>query len=152
MYLERKTDGKIFRTISEAVADFKCPGPCTPDCPLSQVVPAGENGADAHMCDPEYYMVYPVTVADRIGCKLIFADLPPEETRRYVAVIRASAVRDVQHAVVSDAEPSDDGAWADDPEAEIFLGFFNGTDALAEAARYGCTVPENVRLIPIPKD
>lgn len=70
----------------------------------------------------------------------------------FAAVIRASAVRDVQCATVPDAEPADDAAWEDCPEAEVFLGFFHGPDALTEASKYGCTAPENVRLVPVPED
>ncbi len=151
MYLERKSDGKIFRTMSEAVIDFKCPGPCTPECPLHPTVP-GRDGTLVHMCDPGYYKTHQVTVAGLIGCRLVLADLPAEGTRRYAAVIRTSAVRDAQYAVVTDADPADDGAWEDDPEAEIFLGFFRGADALDQAAKYGRTAPKNVRLIPVPED
>lgn len=71
-----------------------------------------------------------------------------------VAVIRSSAVRDVQYAAVPDAPLEDDSAWLDMDEAEIFLGIFPGSadEAKAAAADYACTDPANIRLIDIPQD
>lgn len=76
----------------------------------------------------------------------------PKSKKRYVAVIKSSAVRDVQFAKTADAGPLDDDAWADLPEAEIYAGTFtcgSEADARAAGASYAGTVKENIRVIPI---
>lgn len=69
----------------------------------------------------------------------------------YIALLKASAVRDVQFCTNAELDPMDDAAWEDLPEAEIYLGLFTGKDqkaVLLKAAEYANTVPENVRLVP----
>lgn len=44
-------------------------------------------------------------------------------TKKYVAVIKDSCVRDTQYAVRYDVEVDDDDAWRDANGVEIFLGF-----------------------------
>lgn len=159
MELIRNSDGKRYKDVAEAVNDIRCPGPCGPDCPLYPPVKltCAEN-ADVygHMCHPDYYNSHFMTVAAVLGCSVVMAphtgpsaqDEPAPGTA-YAAVLRASAVRDVQFCKNAERDPTDDGAWDDLPDAEIFLGFFSGPDALEEAARYGNTVTDNVRLIPV---
>lgn len=78
-------------------------------------------------------------------------ELSPVEPGRFVAVMKSSAARDTQFAVVPDADPADDGAWRDEPEAQPYLGIYSGTrdQCLADAARYADVDPANVRLIPV---
>lgn len=70
---------------------------------------------------------------------------------RYIAVIRQAAVRDVQFCTNTECDPADDGAWCDLPEAEIYLGVFEGCceDAMDAAARFANTDPGNIRLMQI---
>lgn len=156
MELIRKSDGKRYEDIAAAVDDIRCPGPCGPDCPLYPLVklPCAEKaGAYGHMCHPDYYNSHPMTVASALGCSIggsrggdADATIPDAA---YVAVIRSSAVRDVQFCKDAECDPTEDDAWDDLPDAEVFLGLFSGPDALAKAAEYGNTVPDNVRLIPV---
>lgn len=70
----------------------------------------------------------------------------------YIALIKHSAVRDAQYALVPDADPMDDGAWTDASEAEIYLGIRTDESrdaAVAWAAEYAGTAPENIRLVEI---
>lgn len=71
---------------------------------------------------------------------------------RFIALIKSSAVRDVQFARTVDPDPLDDSAWGDLPEAEVFLKIINADTpeaAAEEAAEYGMTAEENIRLIAI---
>lgn len=82
----------------------------------------------------------------------VVAESDAEETEsRFVAVVRASAVRDAQIAKTADADLADDDAWYDYPTAEVFLGVLNGTydDVLSYAAHFADTEKDNIRLIPI---
>ena len=68
----------------------------------------------------------------------------------YIALIKASAVRDTQYAKTVDPEPCDDSAWTDMPDAEIFIGVYkhmSQEETIAQAAKYAETDPENIRLI-----
>ena len=151
MYIRRKSDGKIFRDITEAVEAFKCPGPCSSDCNLYQPIQINPDDDYVHMCNARYAMNHPEAVANAIGCEILQGQPPLPADSVHVAVIKASAVRDVQFAKTADAAVEDDDAWSDLPDAEIFLGIFAGPDALEEAAAYGNTDPANVRLIEIQK-
>ena len=131
----------------EAVERFKCPGPCGADCPLYPTMTLS-NGKPEHMCHPEIVTAYPFSVLDAMGCSYTTRVGEPVP-KRYVAVIRPSAARDVQVAKIPDADPMDDDVWADQPDAQVYLGLFSGPDALARAAAYGCTDPANVTLIPV---
>lgn len=76
----------------------------------------------------------------------------PEQT--YVAVIRASAVRDAQYAIKANAELLDDDSWQNMPDAELYLGMYTGTDEdelRLTAAQYAGTDVGNIRLIPTGK-
>lgn len=159
MYLQRRSDGLIVPDIRTAVETFKCPGPCSPDCPLHPAQPVPSAGGYVHMCNEAYYQLHVATVAEAIGYDVVFRDLPAELAasfhgeRTYAAVIRPGAVRDVQFCINADCDPEDDDAWDDAKSPELFLGVFTGTDdrkILARAAEYGCTVPENIRLVPVP--
>lgn len=71
--------------------------------------------------------------------------------KAYVALIKSSAVRDVQVCKGKDPDPLSDD-WEDCREAEVFIGVYrecSEEEAIKEAARYACTVPENIRLISI---
>lgn len=75
-----------------------------------------------------------------------------EQTKlRYIAVIRQTAVRDVQFCTDAECDPADDNAWQDLPEAEIYLGVFEGCceDAMGAAAQFANTDPCNIRLMQI---
>lgn len=91
MYLRRMSDGRAFRSVGDAVADFRCPGPCDPDCPLYPLMPAHpESGSTAHvhMCHETYYDSHVFTVANAIGCELVHEPFPgaDEQTRGRVII------------------------------------------------------------------
>lgn len=70
----------------------------------------------------------------------------------WIALIKSSAVRDVQYATQPDAELTDDNAWLDMPNAEIFLQVYKGmteSQARERAAAYAQVHPDNIRLIQI---
>lgn len=75
--------------------------------------------------------------------------MPNNIDDRYVALIRNSAIRDAQVCKNAEWDPMDDDSWYDIESPEIYLGLFSGPDALKRAAEYACTVPENIRLVPI---
>lgn len=159
MYLVRESDGKTYPDVLEAVRDFKCPGPCSPDCVLYPIAPLpGGDGACVHLCDDRYAATHPATVASLLGCSLRYdrtggprEDVAPDDPgQAYVAVLKSHAVRDVQFCTNRDCDPEDDDSWQDLPDGEVFLGIFAGPRALDEAAAYGLTDPANVRLIPVP--
>lgn len=84
MYLRRTSDGRTFRSVGDAVADFRCPGPCDPDCPLYPLMPAHlEPGSTTHvhMCHEAYYDSHVFTVANAIGCKLVHEPFPETNDR-----------------------------------------------------------------------
>lgn len=158
MKYRRKSDGKEFPSLGAAVQDFKCPGPCNPDCglytPKPIGAPAGQARRFVNMCSPEYYSLEPgkSEVIAFLGIEPVpgtehWQDYDPKTA--YLALIRAGAVRDAQVCANADCEPADDDAWSDCKNAEIYLGVFEGPTALEDAAAYGCTVPENIRLIPL---
>lgn len=71
---------------------------------------------------------------------------------KYVAVIRSTAVRDAQFCTSPECDLRQEETWRDDRTAEIFLGVFNAPseqEARQKAAEFGCTAPENIRLIPV---
>lgn len=70
MVIRRTSDGKVYRNILEAVEDFKCPGPCVPECPLHDIQDVTENYA-SRMCMPVYAEKHPYEVAERIGCTIL---------------------------------------------------------------------------------
>ena len=161
MYLQRKSDGAIVPDIAAAVKAYMCPGPCSPDCLLYPVHQLDETGGYVHMCHESYYQTHLITVADALGYRVIFADPPPasspplaKPSPLYLAVIKASAVRDAQFCTNAELDPMDDDAWVDAQSPELFLDFFSGDDkdeVLRRAAEYGCTVTDNIRLIPVPR-
>lgn len=81
----------------------------------------------------------------------VLRELSPGEPGRFVAVMKSSAARDAQFAVVPDADPADDDAWRDEPEAQPYLGIYSGTrdQCLTDAARYANVDPANVLLVPV---
>lgn len=142
-------DGTHVNSVHEAVAKFKCPGPCDPDCPLYPVVRiSGESFG--HMCHPEIVSRYPVSVLDAMRCSYStrVGDQAAKTGRLYAAVVHSGAVRDVQVCRDSDCDPMSEN-WEDVPDAEMWLGLFRDPGALEEAAAFGRTVPENIRLIPV---
>lgn len=142
----RMADGTPVPSVQAAVEKFKCPGPCSPDCGLYQAVRV-RDGVVGHMCHPDIVSRYPMSVLDAMRCSYD-TSVGKDPPARYAAVIRSGAVRDAQFCRAADTDPLSDD-WEDLDGAEIWLGFFEGPGALEEAARYGKTVPENVRLIPI---
>lgn len=71
--------------------------------------------------------------------------------KKFVAVIESCAVRDVQFCNNVYTDPMHDEYWEDLPEAEIYLGSYEGErmDVLAQAAADAETDPYNIRLIEI---
>lgn len=71
--------------------------------------------------------------------------------KKFVAVIESCAVRDVQFCNNVYTDPMHDEYWEDLPEAEIYLGIYEGErmDVLAQAAADAETDPYNIRLIEI---
>lgn len=139
-------------SVEDAVKKFMCPGPCTPDCPLYPAVRiSGENFG--HMCHPEIVSRYPVSVLDAMRCSYStrVGDRDAKTGRLYAAVIKSGAVRDVQVCRDAECDPVSEN-WEDVPDAEMWLGLFRDPGALEEAAAFGRTVPENVRLIPVDGD
>lgn len=144
MKIKRKSDNKIFNNIVDAIDGFKCPGPCDPDCPLYEAMPL-HNGHFVHKCHPDYYMLHQKEVLSLIGCELV----PPGTT--FIAVVKPSAVRDVQICTKSDTDPTCDleDDWYDMDDAEVYLGVFYGKDAAKQAAKFANTTEDNIRLIPV---
>ena len=73
------------------------------------------------------------------------------EKKKYIAVIVAGAVRDVQVDQRSEHDPLSD-TWYDCPDAEIYLGIFEADDektARYDAAAFGRTAESNIKLIEI---
>ena len=71
---------------------------------------------------------------------------------RYVAVIRKEATRDTQYNQGLPHENAGDEAWEDVPDAEIYVGVFEGYDeyvAKYNAAETAHTEPANIRLIAV---
>lgn len=149
-------DGTRVDSVEAAVKKFMCPGPCSPDCALYQQIQV-RHRVWGHMCHPENVRRYPFQVLDAMRCSYSTrvgddAGTGPGSKARYAAVIRASAVRDVQFCRDAELDPADDDTWADLPEAEIWLGLFQGRTALEDAAKYAGTDPANIRLIPIDEE
>lgn len=148
----RLKDGTPCASVHEAVAKFKCPGPCDPDCALHPMKQVPGTDSHAHMCHPQLVAAYPFSVLDAMGCsyETVVGEEAPERHEGYAAVIRSGAVRDAQVSRISEADPLSD-EWEDCPEAEVWLGFFYGPKELVldEAAKFGCTAPENIRLMPL---
>lgn len=146
----RLKDGTPCTSVKDAVEKFKCPGPCDPDCPLHPAKQIDGTDQYAHMCHDRIAAQYPLSVLDAMQCsyEAVIGE-PAPEPMTYAAVIKASAVRDVQFAVRADADPLSDD-WEDLHGAEIWLGFFSGPLALQNAAGYAGTANENIRLIPLP--
>lgn len=145
----RLRDGTPCASVPDAVQKFKCPGPCSPDCPLYPSVRI-HGDTFGHMCHDTVIARYPMAVLDAMQCSYEIADGDAvSEEARYAAVIRSRAVRDVQFCKSPDCDITDDGSWDDLPDAEIWLGFFQGPDALDQASRFGMTDPANIRLIPV---
>ena len=69
----------------------------------------------------------------------------------YVAVVKSSAVRDVQVDAGYCSEHGDEDKWQDMNDVEIYAGVFSGadkTEALSRAAAFMLTDERNIRLIP----
>lgn len=145
MKIRRKSDNKIFHSIVDAMDAFKCPGPCDPDCPLYKTMPLQYNDHFVHQCHPDYYMFHQEEILNLIGCELV-----PSGTT-FIAVVKSSAVRDVQICTKSDADLTCDwdNDWYDMKDAEIYLGVFYGKDAAKQAAKFANTTEDNIRLIPV---
>ena len=56
--------------------------------------------------------------------------------KKFIAVIESGAVRDVQFCTSVVTDPLNDELWEDLPEAEVFLGVYEGKreEVLAKAA------------------
>lgn len=67
----------------------------------------------------------------------------------YIALIRDGAVRDVQVCTNEQWDHCDDDSWQDYDGAEIYLGMFDGSDALEKAAEGTGIAPGNIRLVNI---
>lgn len=157
----RLPDGRPCASPMDAVEKFKCPGPCNPDCPLNPSIRiSGETFG--HMCHPDIIARYPLSALDAMRCSYQIhvggpdpgkPDVPERRIRQqlYAAVISSSAVRDAQFAATNDTDPLSED-WRDLESAELWLGFFRDPRAREQAARFGNTVPENVRLIPVDPD
>lgn len=155
MSIKRKSDGKEYGTLMDAVQDFRCPGPCSPDCQLYPVHEvATVPGAVVHKCHPEYVKAHPHEIADLIGCSFEPGMTPVcAPSKRFIAVVRSSAVRDVQIAITSDADLLSDD-WYDPESPEVYIGLFTGNEdqVRLDAAAYAKTDPANVRLIDTDRD
>lgn len=94
MYLKRKSDGRVFRSVGDAVDAFRCPGPCDPDCPLYPLKPTAEDENElVHMCHPSYREAHIFSVADAIGCQVVHETLPEtDESARGRVVIPSDAL------------------------------------------------------------
>ncbi len=82
------------------------------------------------------------------------ADQTPNDTvpqKLYIAVLQSLAVRDAQFCTTRNIE-WDSEDWQDCRNPEIYLGTWFGTHEAVRkrAAEYGCTAPENIRLIELP--
>lgn len=75
----------------------------------------------------------------------------PEKPERYIAVIKSCAIHDVQVCTDTNHDPTNEDAWEDVNDAEVYLGIFDGpeADALQNAAVFGRTDPYNIQLIAI---
>lgn len=71
--------------------------------------------------------------------------------KKFIAVIKSGAVRDVQFCTNVVTDPLRDEFWEDLPEAEVFLGVYEGKreEVLAKAAVYAQTSSYNIRLIEV---
>lgn len=71
--------------------------------------------------------------------------------KKFIALIASRAVRDVQFCNNIITDPMHDEYWEDLPNAEIYLGIYEGErmDVLAQAAADAETDPYNIRLIEI---
>lgn len=141
----RTAGGEPCASLAEAVEKFKCPGPCGQACPLYGPL-KGRDGKPRRMCDPLVFSQYSLSTLDAMRCSYVveIGDPPPHgpfETR-FAAVAVPGAVRNVQVR-------QDTGQWQDMPDAEIWLGFFDGPDALEKAAEASGILPGDIRLIPV---
>lgn len=148
----RLKDGTPCGSVHDAVAKFKCPGPCEPDCPLHPTRQIDGTDQYAHMCHTRLVEQYPLSALDAMGCsyEIVVGD-EPQRQECWGAVLRSCAVRDVQFATTADAELINDDEWRDLPDAEVWLGFFYGAEdeAVEKAARYANTDQDNIRLFNI---
>lgn len=147
----RLKDGTPCASVHDAVAKFKCPGSCEPDCPLYPLNNIDGTDRQGHMCHPEIVSKYPFSVLDAMGCS--YETIVGDEVQKkecWGAVLRSCAVRDTQFSTTSDTDPLCDD-WEDLPDAEVWLGFFYGSEeeAAFTAARYAKTDPDNIRMIDI---
>ena len=71
--------------------------------------------------------------------------------KKFIAVIESGAVRDVQFCTSVVTDPLNDELWEDLPEAEVFLGVYEGKreEVLAKAAAYAQPSSYNIRLIDV---
>lgn len=71
--------------------------------------------------------------------------------KKFIAVIESGAVWDVQFCTSVVTDPLNDELWEDLPEAEVFLGVYEGKreEVLAKAAAYAQTSSYNIRLIEV---
>lgn len=71
--------------------------------------------------------------------------------KKFIAVIESTAVRDVQFCTSVVTDPLNDELWENLPEAEVFLGVYEGKkeEVLAKAAAYAQTSLYNIRLIEV---
>lgn len=69
--------------------------------------------------------------------------------RKYIAVVRQRATRDVQVCSSPGCDVGEEDAWEDWRQAEAYIGVFEGSEsvAMAKAAAFAQLPPENIRLI-----
>lgn len=77
MKFKDPSTGRVYATIGQAVDAFKCPGPCTPDCPLYGCVKL--SGVWAHKCHPDWAAAHPTQVANLMGFAILEDDRRPQK-------------------------------------------------------------------------
>lgn len=105
---------------------------------------ANEEGDFSAMEDIDFEVKPPVAMVSG-------TPVSEPKARVYVAVVKASAVRDVQMDRFDGSDPMDDASWTDVPDAELYAGTYRGTEAeaVARAAEYMETHPSNILLRPV---
>ena len=146
----RKSDGKTYNSIMDAVREYKCPGPCADGlCKLHEMVNVGTH-AQSYMCHNDYVNAHPDEIASRLGLTEIQATVSEEKS--YIAVIKGEAVRDCQVCRDDNHDPLE-SEWYDYENPSIYLGIFKADsreEALNKAAEYAGVCTYNIDLIDIP--
>lgn len=81
MKFKDPSTGKVYATIGQAIDAFRCPGPCTPDCPLyGSVKLSGDKWA--HKCHPDWAAAHPAQVASLIDFAMLEDDRRPSKPHK----------------------------------------------------------------------